>query len=319
METNKEDNTLIYHSAHRGKRLLASLCDFIFTILLAMTIFSISAISMENTPFTQDIINAKREMEIDSSLYEESTSLIIYEYVDTLENYSEREKKDYLKEHLDLFYASKYVSKEDLAGYNQRRIEAKYGDVPLFKKVGEEILEEEVNPLYLFNFYKYEIEDHAAKTLFLYEGFADATRNIFLYFMIIFVISLTISVSVFYLVFPLWIFKRGRQTLGKKLLKLSLIASNALNVSAPKYLLRFLFIFLVYYVLDFFSFLLPLFISLGMLFFSKRKESLIDYLFSQYVIDSSVDTIYLDYGDYLSAKRAKEEASIENNDFLLKR
>lgn len=311
---------LVYHPAHRGKRALAFLIDFVLTVLLSMTLFSLVNMAASSLPLVREQTAIRLELQKESGLYMED-SQAIYEYTasESCPLLTYGDKKDFLSLRLTGFYANDKFSNASLREeYDKRKIDAHQGDVFLFS-IGSEgtIKENSVNPNYLYDFYVTEIKDYAMAELFKTGDYAEASRKLFLYGAIEFFLCLTISICLFYLLFPLAIWKRGRQTIGKHLLHLALIGSDAINIRAKQYLFRFLFIYFVYYLLDFFAFLIPFAISTGMLFFSKRKENLVDYLFSQYVVDVSYDTIYLNYEDYLEAKRMKEAARLENPDFRL--
>lgn len=311
---------LVYHPAHRGKRALAFLIDFALTVLLAMTLFSLINMASSSLPIVTKQTTIRTDLQKESGLYMDDGQ-VIYEYTasESCPLLTYGDKKDFLSARLGAFYDNAKFSNASLREeYSKRKIDARQGDVYLFSK-GEDgaVNENNVNPNYLYDFYVTETKDYALAELFKTGDYAEASRMLFLFGAIEFFIGLTISICLFYLLFPLTVWKRGRQTIGKHLLHLALIGSDALNVKTKKYVFRFLFIYFVYYLLDFFAFLIPFAISTGMLFFSKRKENLVDYLFSQYVVDVSYDTIYLNYEDYLEAKRMKEAARLENPDFRL--
>lgn len=314
MEENKEE--LVYSKAPIWKRLVSSLIDFSLTILLAFTIFSLLNMAGQSLPVVKRQNEIRESLQLESGLYE-GKEVAIDEYAnDESSPYSTyEEKKDFLSFRLSSFYDNeKFANADDKASYAKRKEGASNGDAYLFR-VDEngELVENPVNPSYLYDFYVEELNDYALAVLFSSGEYAEATKNIFLSGAIEFAIGLTLSVPTFYLLFPLVFFKRGRQTLGKKLLNVSLIGPNALNVSTKGTIFRYLFIYFVYYLLGFFSFLLVEIVSLFMLFFSKRRTNLVDYVLAQYEVDTTLATVYLDYADYLEAKQAKEKARLENN------
>lgn len=318
-----EDNNvieLVYHPAKKWKRIVSGLIDFVLAILFALTFFSIFDMSTRNLSYRKEISNKREEVQLKSGLYSEA-NVTIYEYTenDSLAFPTYRDKKDFLAKRIDAFYASvNSDSNQAIIQYNQRRLSAKYENTSLFALDSElKVVEMDVNPSYLYDFYVDEIKNHAMSYLYEDVDYINATRLAMVNIIVEVAVGLLFGLAFFYLFFPLVIFKRGRQTLGRKLLKIGLISSNALNVKKSKYLLRFLFIVFVYYLLDFFGFLIPLMVSLAMMFLSKRQESLPDYLLSQYMVDVTYDTVYLDYADYLEAKKAKEQAVLENRDFKL--
>ncbi len=320
---NKEEvkqEELVYRKAPIWKRLVSSIVDAALTLLLAFTIFSLLNMACQGLPIINEQNEIRASLQLESGLYIEK-EVPINEYVngDSSPYSTYGEKKDFLGSRLTSFYANdKFATEEKRNDYDKRKIEASKDDVPLFS-FGEDgyIIENSVNPSYLYDFYVDEIQNHALATLFETGEYAEATKNIFFAGVIEFVISFTISFPIFYLLPPLVFFKRGRQTLGKRLLNVSLIGPNALNLRVRSYLIRFFFVYFFYYLLGFFSFLLPEVISLFMLFFSKRSTDLADWALVQYAVDTTNATVYLDYEDYLEAKRMKEKAKLENKDLRL--
>ncbi len=321
MEENKKaKEELVYHKPSVWKRLLSALTDAALTVLLTFTLFSLSNMACQGLPIIKEQNEIREALQLESGLYTEK-EVTIYEYAngDNSPYSTYGEKKDFLSARLASFYGNdKFANDEVREEYAQRKKKASVDETPLFKLDGDGLLvENAVNPSYLYDFYVSEIENHALATLFQTGEYAAATKNIFLSGAIEVYIALILSVTVFYLLFPLLFYKRGRQTLGKRLLNISLIGPNALNLSAGSCWHRFFFVLGFYYLLGVFSFLVPEAISIFMLFFTKRGTNLVDFALNQYAVDTSNVTVYLDYEDYLEAKRAKEKAKLENKDLHL--
>lgn len=106
--------------------------------------------------------------------------------------------------------------------------------------------------------------------------------------------------SLIYLLIPL-LLKNG-QTLGKKLLKLSVVDRYGYRIGALTTLIRF-FAFLILYILsleiNMLIALVLIFVSLTMTVFSKKLRSIHDYIASTRVIDHGKSVIYDDYDDFL--------------------
>ena len=311
---------LVYHKAPIWKRLVSSLIDAALTLLLSFTVFSLLNMASQGLPFIKEQNEIRASLQLESGLYVEK-EVLIHEYAngDSSPYSTYGEKKDFLATRLSSFYANeKFADDNKRAAYAERKKEARKDEISLFLLTDEGlIVENSVNPSYLYDFYVDEIENHALATLFETGDYATATKNIFFAGAIEFVISFSVSFPVFYLLPPLLFFKRGRQSLGQRLLNISLLGHNALNLRPGAFLARFFFIYFFYYLLGFFSFLLPEIISLFMLFFSKRGTDLVDWALVQYVVDTSKETVYLDYEDYLESKRMKEKAKLENKDLRL--
>lgn len=98
-------------------------------------------------------------------------------------------------------------------------------------------------------------------------------------------ISVTLSTMIFFLMFPL-IFKE-RQTLGKKLMGLAVVSrKDGIVAKRTQYLVRFLAFYVIEILLTIFTFGIPLIVSVSMLFFSKERITLHDYLSATLVVDT---------------------------------
>ena len=97
--------------------------------------------------------------------------------------------------------------------------------------------------------------------------------------------SLTLPLLIFFLMFPL-IFKE-RQSLGKKLMNLAVVSrKNGLVAKRSQYFVRFLAFYIIEILLTFFTLGIPLLVSFSMLFFSKEKNTLHDYLSATLIVDT---------------------------------
>lgn len=316
MENKKE---LVYSPASFGKRIGAFFIDALLLLLAAMTFFSLINMAAQEMPFSKENYQTRTNIQNESGLYVEGTLLSSYVTTDEANLSSYREKKDFLSDRLEKFYASDSFF-PDTSKYNEystRRLEYKYEGLNLFIENDGKVEEVSANPQYFYDFYVVEVENYALPCLYSNKDYANTTIVSLLSMIVEFIISITISAIIFYLVLPLTIFKRGRQTLGKKLLKISLISVKAVNLKTSNYILRFIFIYFIYIVLGFFSFLLPEILSLAMLAFSKRRQDLVDYVFNHYQVDSKDKEIYLDLADYDLHMRAKDKAKLENKDLEL--
>lgn len=312
---NKE---LVYTPAKRWKRITAFLLDAILFLFTAVTLFSIANMALQEAPFLKEN-NAKRlSIQNESGLYVEGN--LISSYVDMSESglSTNREKKDFLKERIDTFYVSSFSNADARKEYQTRQLEYQYNDDFLFEKNEKGLVEEKpLNPEYFVSFYKEEVSNHCLSYLYTSSEYAQTTITSLITMIVEFAICLLLSSFLFYLVFPLWVFKRGHQTLGRKAFKISLLSVKAVNVKTGSYVGRYFFILFVYIFLGFFSFLLPEFVSLGMLLFSSRHQDLVDYVFNHYEVDSSNQEVYLDLADYHLHMQEREKATLENKDLDL--
>lgn len=316
---NKE---LEYNKAKIYKRFFAAFIDLFCVFLMTFILFSLTNMVLPHIESYSSLVEKRNNLLDESHLYDENYLVITDVIADEKEFPTFNSKKDYLSEHIEEFYNSSLYF-DDLSEikeeYDKRRIEYRYNGIKLFDyNENNEIIELNVSPEYLTNFYIEEVNNYCLKYLFNNIDYVETTRIISLVSILNFACWLILMVTLFYLVFPLWIFKRGRLTIGKRIFSIGLIDGNALNITNSKYILRFLFILFIIFILSFFSFLLPIFVSIGMMLISKRQQDLVDYIFNNYVVDIKDSEIYLDYLEYLDKNNIDKKLSIETKDLNLK-
>ena len=73
-----------------------------------------------------------------------------------------------------------------------------------------------------------------------------------------------------------------------------------------------------FFYLDIFAFLIPAIVSISMTFLSKTNSSLANYVFNDYMVDTTNKKIYYDAFERNMAEERLKKASIENKDFIIK-
>lgn len=131
-------------------------------------------------------------------------------------------------------------------------------------------------------------------------------------------IAIVIGGSIFYLMFP-FIFKKNRQTLGKKIFKLGVINADGLRPNNKKTLVRFLLFFFLEIVLSLLTVGVPLIISFSMVAFSKTGTSLHDYLANTYVVDVSTYNIYKSIDEYQGEEKHKRIFDVKPKDVFYRK
>ena len=205
-----------------------------------------------------------------------------------------------------------------IAKYSERKLAVVSDNVHLFATKDGQVVENEVQPALLFDFYKKEINDHSLGYLFNNKTYYNLTRFDFWKVIVEISSSATLFYLVYYLVLPLTLFKRGRQTIGMKLSRIALLDIHALTVKKTPFILRTLFNLLVFVYVNILAFLVPSFISIGMMYMTRANQSLTNYIFNDYFVDTSNQHIYLDEGERQFSKSNLEKVSIENKDFVIK-
>lgn len=317
MEQKNEKIEVVYKKAKLGKRFLAYFIDIGLFLLSSFIFLSISNTVFTKTPLYTSRMDELTQIKNDSALYVDGTDLITY--VDNLKNpdqsaYSYAQRKEIISDHINQFYSNPtYFS--DTTSINEQ-YKARKLNTNLFEPDGSEKSGAPAESLY--NFYKSEFQDHSLAYLVNNQRYFYLTRFAFLSIVIQFVIISTIVFAVFFLVLPLTCFKRGRQTIGMKLENIGLITIDAENQSTGKYLLRVLFNYGVFYLLNFVSFLIPSFVSISMVFITKTNSSLTNYVFNDYCVDVTDKKIYFNALEREEAQLQMKKMSIENRDLHLK-
>lgn len=318
-----ENKKLEYSVPKKHKRFLANLIDLFCIGFTTFLLFALSNMIVNEMPSYKAELQTRHKIQIDSGLYaEDGTDIVTYVNSDEVNFVTTEEKKNYLKDKIDEFYNNPYFFNLDnntaKKEYDERKLNASSEGVMLFVMDNNNIIENNVNPELLYTFYQSEIQDYCLGYFLYNDAYLNTTKTITIVTFLQILIDLTISVIIFYLIFPLTFFRRGRLTFGRCVFKIGLIAKNALNVTWGKFVLRFIFVYFVYFIVSFVSLLIPIFVSFSMQFFSKRGQNLVDYVLNQYMVDITTEEIYLNYGDYVSRKDLKNNAKLENNRLKLR-
>lgn len=314
---------VVYTKGKMSKRLFAYFIDLSLLILMSFVFLSLSNMVVQSTPMFKEREAELTEIKNDSKLYVDNVYILTY-VNDSEEFESFTQKKEFISSALDEFYNNPEYFKsivEIQADYNKRKADAvNESNIHVFVKNSEDVLieNEQVSPEDLYNFYYTEIDEHALSYLVNNSRYFWLQSHAFIAMVIQFVIISTIMFTVTYLVLPLTCFKRGRQTLGMKMARIGLIEVTAVNQPAGKYVGRFFFMLFVMYYLNFFAFLLPSIVSVTMMFVSKTAQSLVNYVFNDYIVDVTDQKIYMDEMERYVQTAKLSEMSIENNDVVLK-
>ena len=301
---------VVYDKAPLSKRILSHFFDISIWLLTSLIFFTVVNMAVNNTDWYKKKENQLIALKNDSKLYKDNQ--LVTEYIEATNDFASiQEKKDYLCNVIDEFYSNPEFFKdtEHIAKYSERKLAVVSDNVHLFVTKDGQVVENEVQPALLFDFYKKEINDHSLGYLFNNKTYYNLTRFDFWKVIVEISSSATLFYLVYYLVLPLTLFKRGRQTIGMKLSRIALLDIHALTVKKTPFILRTLFIL---------AFLVPSFISIGMMYMTRANQSLTNYIFNDYFVDTSNQHIYLDEGERQFSKSNLEKVSIENKDFVIK-
>ena len=314
---------VVYKKAKISKRLFAYFLDIGLFLLTTFILFSII-----NIPVTKSSWFVRNQTELvqlrnDSGLYVDNT--VIYTYLEKQDTMTDEAKKNEISARIDAFYHNAtYISDFEKMNqqYTARKLKAKSGGVNLFlvDPNDETIVYENPTVVYskLFEFYKTEVSDYSLAFMIKNPNYFYHVRFSFWTTLIEFILIMLLSFIFYFLIVPLFICRRGRQTLGMKMEKVGLISVYADNITSWKFVLRFLFNLGVFIVLDFVAFLIPAIVSMTMMIVSKTNQNLTNYVFNDYAVDVTNQRIYLNALEREEMNFKLQEMSIENRDLRLK-
>ena len=296
-----ERHELYYERARNGKRMAAILfdafCCFATFFLLLLGTFPL----IDSLPLVQEAERTREDLGLSSGIYvrQEGELVLLTEALDG-EDLSLDERSRRLDEAVTAFYGNPSFFLDGLSLYQEDKENALSLDGQKMFQDGERLL---VNDDYDQEYCDFYEESFLAARGYLQENdsYRRATRTVLLSFAVGIVLTFLLPFPFFFLLVPL-LFKRTRQTLGMRLTRIALLDADGLSLTASKTTYRFLFLFLVEVLLSLFSFLLPLFLSFGMLLLSKRHQTLHDYVCNTYAIETEGATIYRDKAEYLLAQ-----------------
>ena len=320
MEQANNKIEVVYKKAKLGKRMLAYFIDIGLLIMSTLIMLSIINIPITSSPWYKSKEAELVQLRNDSGLYENGINIV--DYVSTNSDYSSyEEKKNFLSERIDNFYKNTtyFTDLEKIKNdYETRKLEAKKDGVNLFVKEDGEVKENAVSSELLYNFYVDETQNYTYAYLMRNANYFYLTRFSFLVTVVEFISLFTLFFVVYFLILPLTCFKRGRQTIGMKLEKIGLISVKAVNITAGKYVGRFVFNYFVFFILNFVGFLIPSIVSVTMMYVNKTNSNLPNYVFNDYAVDVTDKTIYLNALERAESEFKLQEISLENKDFTIK-
>ena len=312
--------TVEYAKPKLCKRVVSAIVDLLLLATVSTFLFFIEGAIAQNTEAYQTSLANRLEIQVRSGLFGDDGTEILTLAQDETKFPTIREKKDYLANQLAYFYSNaEFCTAADQRDYEVRKSAAVVGSSPLFLENASGELEENPSAYLddLYSFYSEEIRLHATSLLYSSVDYVNLTR----YFTFVMGIELLVAVSLAYglicLLFPFAVFRRGRMTLGRALFHIGMIGADALTPKAGKFIGRFFFVYVVYLLLSFVSFLLPIVLSTGMMFLSRRNQDLADYVFNLYMVDASKKGVYLNFDDFMAAEQARQSASLENSNFKI--
>lgn len=288
----------------------AHLFDFFASLVSGAIFFSFLLLLLHCLPFYKNNKTAQVEIQIRSHLYVqvEETGSLLTTSLNSNNELTTQEKNEKLDSALTFFFD--HFLKENT---QIEKTEEVYSELlsQYRDDSGRKMFDENRNRLFTnddedknyYTAYGSILTRSALGFLSYVNNYSSLRRNVILANIFTLALSLFLGSLLFYLVFPM-IFFRGKQTLGMKFNKIGYIALDCFSPSGKRWILYFLFQSILIFLGSFFSFGAPLFLSVGMMFFSKRHQTLSEYVLGVLPIDVEKNTIYLDYFEF-KAKEGK--------------
>ncbi len=272
--------------------LFDALTVILLTFLLSLATFPLYFL----TPSYQEPTLFREEIMLSSHLYEQNDGGVRLISTSLKENSSLtfEEKNAKLEETLSYCYTV-YLN-EELEGKGAEKLNSyyqasSYQGTRLFSDDGSRLLKDEAYEEAYLNAYCDIVESHGVSDLDLKAGFADARAKILWGYATTFLISFSSSCLVLLLAIPLC-FKKGKRTLGMLLTKLAYLDQWGFSPSWKRWLLRFLFQWILILCGAFFTFGATLVFSCAFSAWRKDHQSVSDYVLAVYPVEASSSEIY---------------------------
>lgn len=306
-----------FEKAKYGARLTAIAIDLVIMIILTLSGMIISQKIVKSTPYFQQAGETMNDVERKSHLYYEDQNhelTLISKYYIPTNDTEVIDVNQKIDNALNSFYKeSMFFDQSDKNSgiylYNKERIDSGYF---IYQDSDNQIVvpKSSVSQNDLYAFYTNAMGTTALTYMMNYPGYVEAVKIINLTFIfIVFLIPLVLSVIICQYLFPL-IFKRGRKTLGKLIMKIGVVDESGLSPSLGRFTIRFVFILFIEVILSLISFLIPLIVSFTMMLISKKNQAFHDYMTRCYVVSTSQQRIFLSKQEYFDAMNKAKEMDI---------
>ncbi len=267
------------------KRVMAFIVDFFFTLLLSLLLLASSLAIFYATPNYKEALSIQEDLKERSALFIEGKEAPLYLSENSL---TIKEQVRELDELMTNFYENSYFFKDnnEINEYNNRKLNEKYNGYNLFKEENNEII-------FTFNnvpdntyltYLTSEYNTYALSSFRNFDEYINTTKFISLTNLLLIIFAFLFSSIIFYFLIP-FLSKNNRATLGMKIFKLGLISNSNYSLTKKEFIYRFLFFFIIEYILGFLSFFIIPLISLSFMLLSKNSLPFHDLLLNSKMID----------------------------------
>ena len=269
------------------KRIIAFIVDFFFTLLLTLLLLASSLAIFYATPNYKEALSIQEDLKERSALFIEGKEAPLYLSENSL---TIKEQARELDELMTNFYENSYFFKDnnEINEYNNRKLNEKYNGYNLFKEENNKII-------FTFNnvpdntyltYLTSEYNTYALSSFRNFDEYINTTKFISLTNLLLIIFTFLFSSIIFYFLIP-FLSKNNRATLGMKIFKLGLISNSNYSLTKKEFIYRFLFFFIIEYILGFLSFFIIPLISLSFMLLSKNSLPFHDLLLNSKMIDVS--------------------------------
>lgn len=310
-----------YNKAKFSRRMLAFGADLLLMVVTALGLVIASQAILMHVPFYKNAGENIKNIQYESHLYihgKDNEPLILCDY------YSPSTEEEYKvacsevdKALTDFYTDAKFFNQDDpndgLYLYNEQKLVSGYF---IYEDESHTSIVKKGNVTYetAFSTYAKFMKEDAVSYLVKYPGYLESTRTINVSFIfLILLLPIVISVTIYEFIIPL-IFKRGRKTIGKLILKLGVVDSRGLTPSFWRFLARFALFLFFEVLLSTVSFLIPLIVSISMFAFSKTNQSFHDYMTLTYVVDTSTGSIFMNEKEYIESQEKLKSLEVKAED-----
>ena len=269
------------------KRVMAFIVDFFFTLLLTLLLLASSLAIFYATPNYKEALSIQENLKERSALFIEGKEAPLYLSENSLTIKEQARELDLL---MTNFYEDPYFFKDnkEINEYNNRKLNEKYNGYNLFKEENNEIIFtfENVSDNTYLTYLTNEYNTYALSSLRNFDEYINTTKFISLTNLLLIIFTFLFSSIILYFLIP-FLSKNNRATLGMKIFKLGLISNSNYSLTKKEFIYRFLFFFVIEYILGFLSFFIIPLISLSFMLLSKNSLPFHDLLLNSKMIDVS--------------------------------
>ena len=320
---------VVFKKASYRNRLFAFAIDLFLMIVTTLGLMGIAYLITSNMDYYKNANQAINDLQMKSHLYVERSDgnyQLMCDYYKITQDSDYEKYANQFDEALTEFYSDPdfFDQSNPLSGmylYNTQKIPADKTASDLF--IYEDETHSNIIPRdgatqeQLYKFYCGVMENQAYSYLVKHDTYINSSRIINLnFFLVDLLIPIVLSTIIYELIIPLSL-RRGKKTIGKLLLKLSVVDVRGLSCPWYRYLLRFTILLFLEIILSIPGILIPIVVSFTMTVFSKRGQALHDYITNTYVIEAPMSSICLNEEEYLKKHEKDEQFSLSKEEVVL--